>query len=327
MDVVRIKDQKQWDFEIEKMELDIKFSQSWQWGDILLSEGKKVHNLVVLDNNMTSALAQVVIIKLPLNMSYAFCPKGPIFKDNKKSKKIVASITEYLKKKECVFFRIEPQSVLDIKCNKTIGINPRSTSILDVSKKEEDILKNMKSKTRYNIRLAQKKEMKVISEKDVDSFYSLSQKTAKRDGFSLHPRTHYEKILKSDISYQLTVECKKKIIASNVFIGYGNTFTYLYGSSDYGARQLMAPYLLQWEGIKLAKKLGYKYYDFFGIAPKKKSESDKYEYEKDHQYAGVTRFKLNFGGVVEEWSGTFDVLIDKKRYYLYQLLRKIRRIF
>jgi len=160
-------------------------------------------------------------------------------------------------------------------------------------------------------------------EKDFKNFLYLSKKTAQRDGFRLHESVHYENIINSDLSFQLSVLINNQVIAANLFIGFGNTFTYLYGSSDYTKRDLMAPYLLQWEGIKLAKKLGYKYYDFFGITPKEKNCISN----KKHQYAGITRFKLGFGGKVKEDPGTFDVLLDKKKYFVYNLLRKVNRLF
>ena len=69
-------------------------------------------------------------------------------------------------------------------------------------------------------------------------------------------------------SLQTTVYCNGEAIATGVFVGFGNTFTYLYGASDYEHRSLMAPYLVQWEGMKMGKKLGYSLYDWFGIAPR-----------------------------------------------------------
>ena len=89
----------------------------------------------------------------------------------------------------------------------------------------------------------------------------------------------------------------------------------------------MAPYLLQWEAVKLAKNLEYKYYDFFGVAPKINGQAEEYEYLPKHQYAGVTRFKLGFGGMPYSAAGTRDIIINNKKYKLYKLLRRLRRLF
>jgi lipid II:glycine glycyltransferase (peptidoglycan interpeptide bridge formation enzyme) len=85
-------------------------------------------------------------------------------------------------------------------------------------------------------------------------------------------------------------------------------------------------YLLQWEGIRLGKKLGYTHYDFFGIAPACKGERGEYVYDEKHQYAGVTRFKLGFGGEVVEHPGTFDLILQPMKYKVYQLFRTLRRL-
>jgi lipid II:glycine glycyltransferase (peptidoglycan interpeptide bridge formation enzyme) len=75
----------------------------------------------------------------------------------------------------------------------------------------------------------------------------------------------------------------------------------------------MAPYLIQWKAIEEGKRVGCKYYDFWGI--------DK------ELWPGVTRFKKGFGGFVYNYSGTFDIIVNKRRYFLYKILRYIRRKF
>jgi lipid II:glycine glycyltransferase (peptidoglycan interpeptide bridge formation enzyme) len=190
----------------------------------------------------------------------------------------------------------------------------------------------MHQKTRYNIRLAEKKNVKIVSEKNYETFIALMKKTGERDGFRLHEEKHYRAIFDSNFSLQLTAQVDGKDVATAVFVGSGNTFTYLYGASDHEYRALMAPYLLQWEGMKLGKKMGYTKYDFFGIAPPRESRNvnresrELYEYDPKHQYAGVTRFKLGFGGSVVEAPGTFDLILQPGKYKVYQLLRKLRRL-
>jgi lipid II:glycine glycyltransferase (peptidoglycan interpeptide bridge formation enzyme) len=110
-----------------------------------------------------------------------------------------------------------------------------------------------------------------------------------------------------------------------VFIGFGNTFTYLYGASDYEFRNLMAPYLLQWEGMEIGNDFGSTWYDFFGVAPRI-NEGQEYVYDLKHQYAGVTRFKLGFGGVAHQDPGTYDVVVRPFKYVIYQFVRKLRRL-
>ena len=305
------------------------FTQAWAWGDVLLAEGKNVERLAVVEGGEVLAQAQIIYSQLTFGWQYAFCPKGPMMGNYEitKLKEIYDAFVDYFKKnKVVVFLRVEPQSFnFPISqfpnFKKTIDINPSATLILDLSKTEEEILAGMHQKTRYNIHLAEKKDLKISQEKNLEVFWVLMNKTGSRDKFDLHHKKHYEKGLQSPMVYQLTVYEDKIPVACAVFACFANTFTYLYGASDYEYRHLMAPYLLQWEGIKIGKSLGCRWYDFFGVAPVIDGN-----YDLHHQYAGVTKFKLGFGGIPQQSAGTWDAVIDGKKYMIYNFLRKLRRL-
>ncbi|MFA6547822.1 MAG: peptidoglycan bridge formation glycyltransferase FemA/FemB family protein [Candidatus Magasanikbacteria bacterium] len=299
------------------------FAQSWDWGAVLVAEGKEVERLVVENDGEVVFGAQVVYLPLIFGWRYAFCPKGPVGDLNAENFRL---LNEYFKKNKIVFWRFEPAEKIELpNLIKTVDINPRATLILDLQKSEEEILEKMHTKTRYNIRLAQKKNLEIKNEKNLKIFLELMKKTGSRDNFRLHETKHYEAILNSDFCKQITIYYEQKPLATAMFVGCGETFTYLFGASDHGYRQLMAPYLLQWEGIKLGKKNNYKFYDFFGVAPKINEEGE-YEFDYKHQYAGVSRFKHGFGGVYYEAPGTFDLKINKTKYNIYFWLRKLRRM-
>lgn len=86
---------------------------------------------------------------------------------------------------------------------------------------------------------------------------------------------------------------------------------YLHGASGDEHRELMAPYALQWQAIKLAYDLGIQRYDLFGISSQK--------------WPGVTRFKQGFGGDIVHYPGTFDWPLSRGRYNIYNILRQWRR--
>lgn len=365
MEIKNVDNQKKWDgWLIQNQQFGI-FSQSWFWGEILQSEGKNIERISVIENGEIIAQAQLVYHALPFGWKYSFCPKGPVVKISNfqfRSQRdhfvvskqfsiynelIYKKMAEYLIGKRCIFFRFEPHDIslrgithraakyIIHNTTKTIDINPRATTVLDLSKTESELLQAMHQKTRYNIRLAEKKNLKVEEKKDFDAFINLSRQTSQRDGFKLHNDSHYYHIIFSSASHQLNVFNEGKIVAIGILIGFGNNFTYLYGASDYNSRHLMAPYVLQWEGIKLGKKLGYQYYDFFGIAPQSlkhknikilKQTISEYQYDKNHPYTGITRFKIGFGGIVKEDSGTFDIIFSPIKYIFYKILRKINRL-
>ncbi|MDD4476629.1 MAG: peptidoglycan bridge formation glycyltransferase FemA/FemB family protein [Patescibacteria group bacterium] len=380
MEIKIISNKNEWNGFLSACAGNIPFAQSWEWGDILIKEGKDIARIAFAENGNVFCLAQMVFVSLPFGWKYAFCPKGPLFVPGimNYELKIAKLFFDYFKNKNIIFLRIEPRENNliynpDNLIRRSMDINPRATLILDLLKSEEELFAKMHPKTRYNIRLAERKNLLVKEEKKFDLFWNLMNETAKRDGFKLHNEKHYREVLNSDIARQLTIFTPDidKPIATAVFVGFGDTFTYLYGASSYKYRNMMAPHLLQWEGIKIGKELGYKFYDFFGVAPKininrkrqtqmmdsrfrgndsegyfcncfchsresgnpstrltqniNNKDEQVYNYNSKHQYAGVTRFKLGFGGEYKEDAGTYDLIVELERYRIYRLLRFLRR--
>ncbi len=319
--ITAIQDEKQW--QEATLKLCAPFTHAWDWGQILVAEGRKVERLVAQDNDQMIAVAQVIIVSLGIGFKYAFCPKGPI---GRLDAEVLKAFGDYFKTKKVLFWRIEPaQKNANKNLVKSRDINPSATMILDLQKTEEKILAGMHSKTRYNINLSQKKNLEIKNEKNLPVFWELMKKTGARDGFRLHEAGHYQAIIDSKFSTQLTVYSNGKAIATMVLVGYGDTFTYLFGASDHDYRAMMAPYSLQWSAMTLGKNLGYKFYDFFGVAPNI-SDNEHYEYDSEHQYGGVSRFKSGFGAQYTESPGTFDFIINKFGYNLYLRLRKLRQM-
>lgn len=194
---------------------------------------------------------------------------------------------------------------------------PERTLVLDLDKSEDEILAQMKPKGRYNIGVAQKKGVVVkqlgadVPVPDFDAFYKILEKTGERDEFGIHPKSFYKTLLETFApqgmaSLFLAYDKEETIVAGIIVIFYGNTATYYYGASDYAHRNLMAPYALQWEAIREAKKRGMRYYDFLGIAP-----TDN----KKHPWAGVTEFKKKFGGREKGFPKVFDVVYKPVLYW------------
>ena len=182
--------------------------------------------------------------------------------------------------------------------------------IVDLTKTEEEILARMHSKTRYNINLAAKKELRIKKQEvRMGEFWELLEKTAKRDEFFLHPKQYYEELMKMPEVKLFGVYLppptppilggegrgNAQHIATAMVSFWGDTATYLHGASDYEYRAVMAPYLLHWEIMKQAKAAGMKHYDFGGVAPQN---------EPDHFLAGVTRFKSGW----EDFNGKMRLL-------------------
>lgn len=319
------------DQEKNKKEIDAlaggEFLQAVFWGELSARGGEEIEYWGTRDGE--KILAAALIIKKPLfgSFFYWYAPRGP-----RGDKMAVDFLLNGLKKEKssAIFFRLEPEELPSdekIKNNlkKSVDLQPKKTLMLDLNKSEEELLKLMGQKTRYNIRLAEKKGVKIIpgTANDFSEFWRLMSLTGERDAFRLHSASHYENLISassadsndnSDGRIKLFfARANGKNIATGLFCFFGDRATYMHGASDNEARNLMSPHLLQWEVIKWAKKEGYKYYDFYGIDEKK--------------WPGVTRFKVGFGGFVKEYPGTYDFVFRPGIYNLYEFLRKLRRRF
>lgn len=273
-------------------------------------------------------------VKIPLvkGKSFVWIQKGP----NQLS---ISNYQLAIEDKNVVFVRVEPSakegplqtlqgSVLREVTEKSLlsgQKSPKATRVLDVSKSEEEILGQMKSKTRYNIRLSAKKGVKVrISNdpKDFDVFYELLLSTAGKDkGYAPHEKKYYQKMLEilgpKNIAKLFIAEFKGKPLAGILVSFYGGVATYLHGGSSEEHRELMAPYLCQWEAIKYARENGQKIYDFWGVA-----ETD----DPNDPWAGITRFKEGFGGEKVIFAGTYDLVLNKFWYNILTIAAKIKHI-
>ncbi len=232
-------------------------------------------------------------------------------------------VTEYEKIVEAarvagvLFVRVEPLVPMELPAGaiKVKNRQPQSTLVLDLTKSSDELLAAMHQKTRYNIRLSEKKNLRVDFGKNPAVFVELMKETSQRDKFGAHAPEYYEKMLDVVGVEQGTVYLGNVPVASAIFIGYDKIYTYLHGASSNEHRDLMAPHLLQWSAIMRAKTNGFIQYDFWGIAP---------EGMENHPLAGVTRFKLGFGGERKNFGQAFEVPLKPVKYQLFTWLKKIR---
>ena len=306
------------------------FLQSWDWGEFQEKTGKKVLRLQVVDNSSVVYQIQVYIHQLALGKYYAYIPRCVIADAS-----IFRKITDFLANYGVVFVRIEPISSFEANSPHRIEVTknrqPSDTILLDISEDEEEVLAQMHGKTRYNIRLAQKRGVQIKEEEDSDIFWELHRQTSKRDGFCGHDKSYYEHMIASPFARQLVAYKNNTPLASNIYILHNGVCTYLHGASGNAHRNDMAPHLLQWKGVELAKKHQCHVYDFWGVAPEPKHKNEEkalhsHAWNVNHSLSGVTRFKAGFGGRRVTYGRSHDVILSSFWYNMYRLAKKIRRI-
>ena len=309
---------------------DAHILQTREWGDLKSSFG---WNAVYFRKNETGA--QVLFKSLPLGYKIAYIPKGPLCPN---WKDLWPEIDVHCKKKNTIFLKVEPDllecepssvasSMNGFKSN-TDAIQPRRTLVIDINQSQDNILANMKQKTRYNIRLAAKKGVHVKQTNDIETFHRLMMETSKRDSFGVHSRSYYQKIY-DDLNSRgnctiLFAFHNDQPLAGIMVFSQGKRAWYFYGASGNIGRNLMPTYLLQWEGMKWAIEQGCLEYDLWGIPDENGDTLENNFNKRSDGLWGVYRFKRGFGGSLQRSIGAWDKVYKPVLYNLYQLLNKLR---
>ncbi len=307
------------------------FLQSEEWLRLQEATGKEI--IPFSEGNF---VANGIVHTLPIVGQYLYVPRGPIVDNFQFSifnfQTALEQLIQKAKEKSCRWIRIEPETeeVLGaIKKSTPYKIvkaprdmQPREILVMDITASEEELLAQMKGKTRYNIRLAEKRGVKVFEtreEKYIQAFLDLITATSGRKGITSHPREYYQnffQVLPESICQLFVAEFEGGIIAANIVIMYEGMATYLHGGTSDVSRDVMAPYLLQWAQIKAAKRLGYHTYDFGGV----RTDSSA------HSWKGITKFKQGFApnALPKQYPGAYDIVLDKPKYVFYRILQRLR---
>jgi lipid II:glycine glycyltransferase (peptidoglycan interpeptide bridge formation enzyme) len=319
--------------------------QSWQWGQfksrwgwsaipLLLDLGKEVANKHPL------AAAMVLKRKVPrLPFSILYVPKGPIldYNDAALRRVALAQLEKLARREKAIFVKIDPdvihswgleeeerRSPIGRKFTEELQqrgwrfsddqIQFRNTVELDLDRPSDDILAAMKSKTRYNIRLAGRKDVVIrhATPADFPTIAGMYMETADRDDFTVRPTDYYldawQSFYEAGLAQPLLAEYDGMPLGAVIIVRYGQRAIYMYGASTDIERNRMPNYLLQWEAIRWAQEQGCTVYDFWG-APDEFDESDP--------LWGVWRFKDGFQGQVVRHIGAWDYPARPFWYWVY----------
>ncbi|MBP6889579.1 MAG: peptidoglycan bridge formation glycyltransferase FemA/FemB family protein [Candidatus Moranbacteria bacterium] len=313
------------------------FLQSKEWARFQEMSG---HEVVQLKDGMHG-----FVHVLPMVGAYVYTPRFP---EEKTSDQEIFFRDLFLqaKNKKCGWVRIEPETVAVLQAWERIcseqgneklrlikspnDMQPRENLVIDVSKPEETLLFEMKAKTRYNMRLAAKKEVRVFvtrEKKYQEIFFQLIEATAKRQHILPHPKSYYQSMFTVFSEEQLLLfvaEYKGEVLAANLVLFSGDTATYLHGGTNDIHREVMAPILLQWEQIRAAKRRSCRWYDFGGVSTASLAKKQELVMSA---WEGITRFKRGFspGTAPVVFPGCYDIVVDWSRYGLYLRLRFLQK--
>ncbi|MEJ5225780.1 MAG: peptidoglycan bridge formation glycyltransferase FemA/FemB family protein [Anaerolineales bacterium] len=306
--------------------------QTAEWGELKSSFGWDAERLISGD-----AGAQILFRRLPLGFSLAYLPKPlaavyqhPAFWEE---------VDALCHRKRAVFLKLEPdewQTPGPTSTDPTpafrlpgffpsrYNIQPPRTVVIDLRGTEDEVLARMKQKTRYNIRLAAKKDVLVRPWDDLPAFHRLMLVTGGRDGFGVHSLDYYRRAYDlfhpSGMAELLVAEyAGQPLAALMVFVRAGRAY-YLYGASSDAERNRMPTYLLQWEAMRWARARGAEEYDLWGVPDADEETLEaQFETRRDGLW-GVYRFKRGFGGQVRRAVQALDRVYHPALYRAYQWL-------
>lgn len=287
------------------------FLQSKEWEEFQKLYGRKTWRA---DGKL------IIKHNFPLGFNYLYCPRPNL--NNESS--FFGEAGEITDQQRSIFLKIEPISEnrdvpKEIIIKKSQSIQPQKTVILDLIKSDGELLKSMHEKTRYNIRLAERKGIQINNFQfpinNFQTFWKLLSETAQRDNFRVHSKEYYQKLLSihsEEFSNELFFAEYKGAVLGAALVNFykkSGTAVYLHGASSSENRNLMAPYLLHWRIMEEAKKRGFTHYDLWGIDEKR--------------WPGVTRFKMGFGGQIVKYPESIDVVYKPNLYRFYRGIKKL----
>jgi len=281
--------------------------------------------------------AQVLYRRLPARLGcLAYVPKGPVmdWSDEEQTTALLTALDQACQSRGAIALTVEPDLpdepvhrqrllALGFQPAPFSAVQPRRTIVVDISADEEAILASMKSKTRYNIRLAGRKGVNVRTgdEADLLTFNALMAATAARNRFGVHASAYYEAayglFAPRDWARLLLAEVEGEPVAALMVFALPPRAWYFYGASGEAHREKMPTYLLQWEAMRWAKSLGCTTYDLWGIPDEDEERLEAEFTQRSDGLWGVYRFKRGFGGDVVRSIGAWERVYAPLRYRLY----------
>lgn len=313
--------------------------QSYEWGEFRKKTGIKIVRKGLLKNGKLVDNFTLTIHKIPYT-SYTI---GYLPKEKLLTKELLEELHLIGKQENCAYIQLEPniQKISNFRFQiSDLGLRPsfhplftKYTFILDLTKSEDELLKNMNSKTRYNIKVAKKHGVWIEednSEKGLNEYLKLTSETTKRQHFYAHTLSYHKKLWevlaknndKNTLNYHLfhakykNEEGKTYTLVSWVLFVFHDTLYYPYGASSSLFRNTMASNLMMWEAIKFGKKLNLKKFDMWGALGT--------DPDKNDSWYGFHKFKQGYGGVLTEFVGSYDLVINPFVYHALKVTDKLR---
>src|SRR5690349_2583979 len=270
-------------------------------------------------------VAQVLIRRLPLGITVAYAPRGPLVPPERMRDAIVA-LRDALATERCASLLCDPEIPADDDVagelardnirRSPIYVQPRRTLLMDLRLEPDALQAAMRKKTRQYIHKAERAGVVTEDTRDLDRFLAVLRVVAERDRFALHSRAYFARVLEAfgERALVMMARVEDEDVGAMMLVRMGDRAWELYGGWS-GAHDEARPfYLLKWRAMMKMRALGATRYDMWGLADR----------DKDDPLAGVENFKLGFGGEVAEWIGALETPVRPLLYPVWQLAARRR---
>jgi peptidoglycan pentaglycine glycine transferase (the first glycine) len=293
--------------------------QSAGWGDLKAATGWNVRRFV-----LDRGVAQVLLKPLPLGLSVAYAPRGPLVAPEHLGEAI-AALREALARERCASLLCDPEAIDDPAIRASLArtgvhaspvfVQPRRTLLMDLSKADEELFAAMRKKTRQYIHKAERAGVVTEESRDVDRFMRVLSAVGQRDRFAIRSRGYFETLLSAfgDRALLMFARLGGEDAGAMLLVRMADRAWELYGGWSGAHAEARPFYLLKWRAMLRMRQLGVRRYDMYGLAD-----------SSDDPLAGVENFKLGYGGEVVEWIGALETPVRRALYPLWQLAARRR---
>lgn len=305
--------------------------QSYEWGEFKARYGWHPTRLLFEDDGRPVAAASLLTRRLPWRTHcIAYVPKGPAldYADAALWDQVLAGVLHQARRQRAIFVKVDA----DVRVGDSVAlaalqragfipsseqIQFKNTMLIDLRQGDDDLLAAMKSKTRYNVRLAARRGVVVTpgthASRDLSLLYRLYAETAARNEFIIRPYEYYLDawglFVQRDLAQLLVARYQDEPVAAVLLFRFGRRAWYMYGASSNRHRRHMPTHLLQWEAMRWARDQGCDTYDLWGLP-------DDLDEDGGGMW-GVYRFKLGFGGEIVRHIGAYDRPLNRSLYWLW----------
>jgi peptidoglycan pentaglycine glycine transferase (the first glycine) len=293
--------------------------QSTAWGELRASTGWNVRRFI-----LEGGVAQVLLKPLPLGISVAYAPRGPLVAPEHLANAI-AAVRDALARERCASLLCDPEAAEDPAVRASLAragvraspvfVQPRRTLLMDLALDNEALQSAMRKKTRQYIHKAERAGVVTEETRDLDRFMKVLTAVAQRDRFAIRSREYFERLLAAfgDRALLMIARVGDDDAGALLLVRMADRAWELYGGWS-GAHPEARPfYLLKWRAMLRMRQLGVRRYDMYGLGE-----------GKGDPLAGVENFKLGFGGEVVEWIGAVETPVRPMLYPLWQLAARRR---